>query len=54
MCPLSIDEVKEWRKSDFKEYPLHPEFLNWLRTGDNVNINPYYFRDRASREKVTP
>lgn len=52
MCPLSIEEVHEWRKSGFKQYPLNPEFLNWLRTDDDQNINPYIFRDRASKQKV--
>ncbi|CAM2952976.1 CRISPR-associated endonuclease Csn1 [Flavobacterium succinicans] len=53
MCPLSLDEVEAWRKSGFKQYPLNPEFLNWLRTDDVHNINPYVFRDRASKTKVT-
>ncbi|WP_081694237.1 type II CRISPR RNA-guided endonuclease Cas9 [Flavobacterium suncheonense] len=53
MCPLSVDEVNGWRKSGFKQYPLNPEFLKWLRTDDNQNINPYIFRDRASRQKVS-
>ena len=53
MCPLSIDEVEEWKKSDFKEYPLNPEFLKWLKTDDDTNTNPYYFRDKASKEKVS-
>lgn len=53
MCPLSIEEVEEWRKSGFKQYPLNPEFLKWLRTNDNQNINPYAFRDKASKQKVT-
>ena len=53
MCPLSIEEVEEWRKSGFKQYPLNPEFLKWLRTDDNQNINPYIFRDRASKQKVS-
>lgn len=53
MCPLSIDEVEEWKKSGFKKYPLNPEFLKWLRTSDDENINPYYFRDKASKQKVT-
>tara|TARA_R110000850_G_scaffold199977_2_gene326167 strand:- start:2063 stop:6346 length:4284 start_codon:yes stop_codon:yes gene_type:complete len=52
MCPLNIDEVKEWRKSNFKKYPAKLEFLGWLRTDEDKNINPYYFRDKASREKV--
>ena len=52
MCPLSIEEVEEWRNSGFKEYPLNPEFLKWLRTDEEENINPYVFRDRASKQKV--
>jgi len=53
MCPLSIEEVEEWRKSGFKKYPMNPEFLKWLRTNDNENINPYVFRDKASKQKVS-
>lgn len=53
MCPLSIEEVEEWRKSGFKKYPLNPEFLKWLRTDEDENINPYVFRDRASKQKVS-
>src|SRR5690606_34374759 len=45
--------VKEWRKSNFKKYPAKPEFLEWLRTDEEQNINPYYYRDKASREKVS-
>ena len=53
MCPLSIEEVEEWKKSGFKEYPLNPEFLKWLRTSYDENVNPYFFRDKASKQKVT-
>ncbi|MDW5287621.1 type II CRISPR RNA-guided endonuclease Cas9 [Formosa sp. PL04] len=53
MCPLSVDEVKEWKKSGFKNYPLNPEFLKWLRTSEDSNTNPYAFRDRASKQKVS-
>lgn len=53
MCPLSIDEVEEWKKSGFKTYPLNSEFLKWLRTDENENINPYVFRDKASKQKVS-
>ncbi|TRX11340.1 type II CRISPR RNA-guided endonuclease Cas9 [Flavobacterium gawalongense] len=53
MCPLSIKEVEEWKKSGFKQYPLNPEFLKWLRTDEEENINPYVFRDRASKQKVS-
>ena len=53
MCPLSIDEVNDWKKSGFKNYPLNPEFLKWLRTDEEENVNPYAFRDRASKGKVS-
>lgn len=53
MCPLSIEEVEEWKKSGFKQYPLNPEFLKWLRTNEDQNVNPYVFRDRASKQKVS-
>lgn len=52
MCPLTIEEVKEWRKSNFKKYPVKSEFLEWLKTDEDLNINPYNLRDKASREKV--
>ena len=53
MCPLSVEEVEEWKKSNFKVYPLNPDFLKWLHTDDTTNINPYVFRDRASKQKVS-
>ncbi|MEX2349641.1 MAG: type II CRISPR RNA-guided endonuclease Cas9, partial [Flavobacteriaceae bacterium] len=53
MCPLSLDEVIDWRKSGFKKYPMNEDFLKWLRTDDDKNINPYYFRDKASRGKAS-
>ena len=53
MCPLSFEEVEEWKKSGFKKYPLNPEFLKWLRTDEDQNINPYVFRDRASKQKIS-
>ncbi len=52
LCPLTIDEVEAWRKSNFKKYPAKPEFLEWLRTDEEKSINPYFFRNKSSREKV--
>lgn len=54
MCPLSLSEIEQWKKSGFKSYPLNPDFLNWLRTNEEENINPYFYRDKASKEKVSP
>ncbi len=53
MCPLSIEEVEDWKKSGFKNYPMNPEFLKWLRTSEDENVNPYFFRDKASKQKVS-
>jgi len=52
MCPLSVTEVIAWKKSNFKVFPNNEQFLHWLRTDDKVNKNPYYFRDKASKEKI--
>lgn len=52
MCPLTKDEVEAWRKSGFKEYPLKDEFIDWLRTDDKINKNPYSNRDKASKENI--
>ncbi|MDA3871691.1 MAG: type II CRISPR RNA-guided endonuclease Cas9, partial [Candidatus Marinimicrobia bacterium] len=52
MCPLTIEDVRSWRKSNFKKYPTNPDFLNWLKTDDEKSINPYLFRDKASKEKI--
>jgi len=54
MCPLTLKEVDDYRKSGFKQYPVNPEFINWLRTNEEENKNPYAFRDKASREKTSP
>jgi len=53
MCPLTLEEVEKWRQSGFKDYPLNEAFLKWLRTDDDKNINPYFFRDKASKGKAS-
>lgn len=53
MCPLSIQEVEDWKESGFKNYPMNTEFLKWLRTSEDENVNPYFFRDKASKQKVS-
>lgn len=52
MCPLTTEEVIAWKKSGFKKYPSNEAFLNWLQTDDSKQKHPYYFRDKASREKI--
>ena len=51
MCPLSEQEVNTWRKSNFKAYPKNIAFLNWLKTDEKLNLNPYFFRDKFARSK---
>jgi CRISPR-associated endonuclease Csn1 len=53
MCPLTMVELNEWRKNK-TAYPTNPEFIKWLRTDERTGINPYYFRDKASKEKLLP
>ncbi len=50
-CPeLSEQELKDWRYK--KIYPTNDEFRKWLATDDNINKNPYYFRNLAVTEKL--
>ncbi|MEO8150911.1 MAG: type II CRISPR RNA-guided endonuclease Cas9 [Bacteroidia bacterium] len=51
MCPLPIEELIEWKK-DKKAYPKNPEFSKWLKTNEQDIINPYFFRSKASKEKI--
>lgn len=43
MCPLSIEELDQWRKyskKDKRQYPQTEEFLNWLRFDFNGDGKP--------------
>lgn len=60
LCPIDKMELEEWRmskdpetdkKQSFKKYPTSDDFLNWLKTDEQNNKNPYYFRDKFSRKK---
>ena len=43
LCPfLSEDDLSEWK--NYKRYPLKDEFLEWQRTDDELNKNPYHDR----------
>lgn len=53
MCALSSDEVEEWRKAGFKNYPLNPGFLKWLRTNEDNHNNPCALRDKTSKQKIS-
>ena len=43
LCPvLTTDMLNNWRYK--KQYPLDEKFLQWLRTDDNCDKNPYHDR----------
>lgn len=51
LCPkLSDEQLKRWRSK--KEYPLDENFMEWQRTDDNENKNPYYYRNLCLSEKL--
>ena len=50
-CPrLTAQELNDWRYK--KIYPTNEEFREWLITDDNINKNPYYFRNLVVTEKL--
>ncbi len=59
-CPLSKKALRKWRyyknpdtgkTETFQHFPDDQDFLNWLKTEEPTNKNPYYFRDKFSRIK---
>ncbi len=50
MCPLTIEELKKWRIE--KIYPTSQEFINWYRTDENNNWEPYFLRKKCVEEKA--
>lgn len=50
-CPkITEEELKNWKYK--KKYPQNPEFQEWLRTNEDENKNPYYYRALAVEEKL--
>ena len=50
-CPkLAEQELNDWRYK--KIYPANEEFRKWLTTDDNINKNPYFFRNLTVTEKL--
>lgn len=51
LCPpLPLEDLKKWRSK--KEYPSDENFMEWQRTDDNENKNPYYYRNLCLSEKL--
>ena len=52
MCPLTIEELEKWRKQ--KIYPTSRDFLNWYRTDEVKNWEPYFLRKKCAEQKAEP
>ncbi len=52
MCPLSLDELEKWRKE--KIYPSSKDFINWYRTDEEKNWEPYFLRKKCVEQKCSP
>lgn len=51
LCPpLTRDELKTWKLK--KIYPQNELFMQWQRTNDNENHNPYADRHRCLHERL--
>jgi CRISPR-associated endonuclease Csn1 len=51
LCPeLTSNQLEDWRKK--KAYPLDKEFIEWQRTDDNCEKNPYHDRYVCLTEKL--
>lgn len=49
-CPkLEISDLKRWRYQ--KKYPMNSTFLDWQKTDEATQKNPYYFRAMAVETK---
>lgn len=49
MCPLSLEELEMWHKE--KIYPKAKAFINWYRTDEDANWEPYFLRKKCVEEK---
>lgn len=51
LCPpLNKEELRNWRLK--KVYPQDEAFMNWQRTEDKENVNPYQFRYICLTQKL--
>ena len=51
LCPpLPKQALRDWRTK--KSYPQNELFLNWQRTEDKENVNPYHFRSICLMQKL--
>ncbi len=51
LCPpVSKEELRRWRNEN--QYPGRKDFIDWQRTDDDRNINPYRFRHICLTQKL--
>ena len=51
LCPpLTKEQLREWRLK--KVYPVDDAFMDWQRTEDKTNVNPYHFRHICLTQKL--
>lgn len=51
LCPLvTKEDLRKWRLNG--DYPMSEEFINWQRTEDKENVNPYRFRFICLTQKL--
>lgn len=52
MCPLTVEELEKWKTQ--KTYPTSVDFLNWYRTDELKNWEPYFLRKKCAEKKAEP
>ena len=52
MCPLTLEELEKWHKE--KIYPSSKDFINWYRTDEEKNWEPYFLRKKCVEQKCEP
>ena len=52
MCPLTLEELEKWHKG--KIYPTSKDFINWYRTDEEKNWEPYFLRKKCVEQKCEP
>lgn len=50
MCPLTMEELDLWRYE--KKYPISTDFINWYRTDEERNWEPYFLRKKCVEQKA--
>lgn len=52
MCPLTLEELEKWHEE--KIYPKSKDFINWYRTDEEKNWEPYFLRKKCVEQNCEP